>query len=75
MNEMLSVAEIYARFPSEWVLLDEPEANEALEVQRGRVLFHSQDRDEVYRKAIEVGPKRFAMVFTGSIPEGTAIVL
>jgi DNA replicative helicase MCM subunit Mcm2 (Cdc46/Mcm family) len=75
MGEVLTLAEIYSRFDSEWVLLDEPQTTEDLEVQSGKVLAHSKDRDEVYRKAIELQPKRFAMLFTGSMPEGTAIVL
>ena len=75
MGEMLSLAEIYSRFDAEWVLLDEPQTTENLDIQSGRVLFHSKDRDEVYRKAIELRPKRFAMLFTGSMPKNTAIVL
>jgi hypothetical protein len=75
MSEILTLVEIEARFDSEWVLLDEPQTSDALEVQSGQVLFHSKDRDEVYRKAIELHPKRFAMVFTGAMPENTAIVL
>ena len=60
---------------SEWVLVEDPETNDALEVQSGRVSFHSKDRDEVYRKTIELRPKRFAMLYTGKMPENTAIVL
>ena len=75
MADMLSVAEIQEQFASQWVLLDEPQTSETLEVQAGRVLFHSQDRDEVYRKAIELRPRRFAVLFTGTMPENTAVVL
>ena len=75
MSDALTVAEIESQFPSEWVLLSEPNTDESLEVQSGKVLFHSKDRDEVYRRAIELRPKRFAMLYTGTIPEGTAIVL
>jgi hypothetical protein len=38
-------------------------------------LCHSKDRDEVYRQAMAMRPKRFAVLYTGTIPEGTAIVL
>ena len=75
MSDALTVAEIESQFPSEWVLLSEPNTDESLEVQSGKVLFHSKDRDEVYRRAIELRPKRFAMLYTGTMPEGTAIVL
>ena len=75
MDDLLTLAEIESRFVSEWVLVEDPETNQTLEVQRGKVRWHSQDRDEVYRKAVELKPKRFAILFTGAIPEDTAIVL
>jgi hypothetical protein len=75
MNDVLTIAEIEAQFGSEWVLVEDPRTNEALEVQSGRVRWHSKDRDEVYRKAVELWLKRFAVLYTGQMPEGTAIVL
>ena len=75
MNEVLTIAQIESRFESEWVLVEEPRTNEALEVQSGRVRWHSKDREEVYRKAVQVRPKRFAILYTGTLPEGTAVVL
>lgn len=68
MNEILTLDEIRTRFPDEWVLIGEPEETDDLEVVSGRVLFHSPDSDETYRKAAELRPGRFATVFTGEIP-------
>jgi hypothetical protein len=75
MDEVLTAAEIGARFESEWVLVEEPETDEALTVRAGRVLWHSKDRDEVYRKAVELRPTRFAILYTGRIQEDSAVVL
>ena len=75
MDEVLTIAQIEGQFESEWVLIEEPLTNEALEVQSGRVRWHSKDREEVYRKAVEMRPKRFAILHTGKMPEGTEIVL
>ena len=71
----LTLAQIEAQFASEWVLVEDPQTNEALEVQSGKVRWHSKDRDEVYRKAVVLCPKRFAILYTGTMPQGTAIVL
>jgi hypothetical protein len=49
IDDVLTLAEIEARFHSEWVLVENPQTNEALEVQRGSVVCHSKERDEVYR--------------------------
>lgn len=75
MNEVLTISQIAKQFDSEWVLVEDPQTNEALEVQGGRVRWHSKDRDEVYRKAVELRPRRFAMLYTGKMPEDTAIIL
>ena len=75
MSKVLTLSEIKSRYGAEWILVEDPETNQELEVERGKVRFHSKDRDEVYRKAVELQPRRFAMLFTGKMPEGTAIVL
>jgi len=75
MSEILTMAEIKARFDSEWVLVEDPQTDEFLELESGKVRFHSKDRDEVYREAVKLRPKRFAMLYTGALPKDTAIVL
>jgi len=75
MDKVLTAAQIEERFESEWVLVEDPDTNDALEVQSGTVRWHSRDRDEVYRKAVELRPKRFAMLYTGKMPEDTAVLV
>jgi phage pi2 protein 07 len=75
MNDVLSMAEIQSRFESEWVLIEDPETNEALEVQSGKVLYHNKDKTEFDRKVIEFRPKRFAVIYTGKMPEGMEFAL
>lgn len=74
MGPVLSLSEIERLFDSESVLLDDPELDEHLRVVRGRVVWHSKDRDEVYQKAIALRTKRPAILFTGERPAGTAVV-
>ncbi len=75
MGEVMSVEEIHARFEAEWVLLEDPQTTDSLEVKAGKVLWHSKDRDEVYRKALELRPKHSALLYTGTLPEDAVIVL
>ena len=75
MDEVLSLAEIQERFPAEWVLLEDPKATESLTITAGKVLWHSKDRDEVYRKARELRPKHSAILYTGKLPDEVAVVL
>ena len=71
----MTVKEIQTQFGDEWVLIGDPETAENLEVIKGKVLHHSPDRDEVYRRAVALRPKRYAVLFTGEMPANTAIVL
>jgi hypothetical protein len=75
MTEALTRQELENRFDSEWVLLEDPEVDEQFRVVRGKVVFHSKDRDEVDRKAIELRLKHAAFLYTGEIPEDSVIVL
>jgi hypothetical protein len=75
MIKEMTFEEIESRFDSEWVLIEDPRVDEELKVLGGKVLHHSKDRDEVYRKAVSLRPKRSAVVYTGEIPEDTAVVL
>lgn len=75
MDKEMTIDEIESQFESEWVLIEEPRTDQALRVLGGRVLIHSKDRDEVYRKAVALRPKRCAIVYTGQIPEETAVIL
>ena len=69
MDGVVTISEIERQFDSEWVLIGDPQTDQNLEVQAGKVLWHSKDRDEVYRKAVELRPRRFAMLYTGKMPE------
>jgi hypothetical protein len=75
MDDVLTIAEIRGRYDSEWILVADPELDENLNVLRGRVVCHSKDRDEVDHIATRLRLKRSAFLYTGEIPEGTAVVL
>jgi hypothetical protein len=75
MDEVLTIEEIEARYAPEWVLIAEPQTDEALNVLAGKVLFHSPDRDEVYRKAQELRLDRIAVRYLGPYPEHLVLIL
>lgn len=75
MTAIMTLDEIKTRFDSEWVLLGDPEVDEQLRVVRGNVLYHSKNRDELDRKMIELRPRSSATLYTGKMPDNTAIIL
>jgi hypothetical protein len=75
MDQTLTVEQIEALFPSEWVLIGDPQTDESQRLLAGKVLCHSPERDEVDRKLLELRPSRFAFRYLGTLPEDTALVL
>jgi len=75
MNEIMTYAEISRDFDSEWVLIEDPTTGPDLNVQTGRLLWHSKSRDEVYRKARELHPRHSAVLYVGKMPADVAVVL
>jgi hypothetical protein len=75
MATILTFDQIKASYDGEWVLIGDPVTDESLSIIQGNVLWHSMDRDEVYRKARELMPTHSAILFFGHLPKDTAIVL
>jgi hypothetical protein len=71
----MTVQDIEAQFDDEWVLIADPETDNDLRVLRGKVICHSKDRDEVYRRMLSLRLPDYAVLFTGEMPENTAVVL
>ena len=38
-------------------------------------LDYLKDGDEIYRRAVQIRPKRFAILYTGNMPGNTAIAV
>ena len=74
-EQSMTIKEMQARFAGEWILVEDPQTNDALEVLNGKVLHHGPDRDEVYRRAVTRRPKRCSILYTGELPQDTAVVL
>ncbi|MFY9225214.1 MAG: hypothetical protein WAQ98_21250 [Blastocatellia bacterium] len=75
MNQLLTMLELKALYPSEWVLIVNPEIAEDSTFKRGKVSYHSKNKDEVYSKVKELQPKSFAVFYLGTIPEGMAVLI
>ena len=75
MNDLRTLEQMKAEFPSEWILIGEPETEDGSRLLGGRVLFHSANRDDVYQKALELRLPHFAVRYLGSMPENSAPVL
>jgi hypothetical protein len=77
MGEILTRAEIEAKYDGEWVLVGDPEMDEYMRVLRGTVLVHSKDREEFSRQrlALQPRPKRTASLWFGKMPEHILLLI
>lgn len=80
MDEVTKV-ECFTRFLDEWVCLEVLEQDEAGQTQRGRVVAHSRDEEEVLRAAEafrQANPEATALVFfAGPLvdPKSNAVII
>ncbi len=76
-QQILTIAEIKAQYPDQWVLVGNPELGETIigsiikRLMRGVVLFHSKDKHEVAYKGkdLRIGYDNVTLIFTGEIPK------
>jgi hypothetical protein len=82
--ETLSINEIKAQYPDEWVLVGNPELDDpntlgsiVSKMVRGIVLFSSKDKRELAYRAKEFTPlvSRTACIYTGEIPQNRIFLL
>ncbi|MDE2842500.1 MAG: hypothetical protein OXN21_03860 [Chloroflexota bacterium] len=75
MSEVMTWAEIEAGFDGQWVLIEDPETTGAQEIINGKVIFHSQERQEVYSKLFELRPHHPAILYVGEAMRDKAFAL
>ena len=75
MDEVMSWAEIEETFNGEWVLIEDPEVTRYQEIIRGKVLFHSTERNAVHAKVRELNPLHPAIMYVGEFPKDLEFAL
>src|SRR5262245_37972097 len=62
MEKPVTYAAIKKKYEGEWVLIIDPVTTKKLEIVKGIVACHSEDRDMVWEKARELKPKHSAVL-------------
>jgi hypothetical protein len=65
MNEILTMEEIERKFDGEWVLIEDVETDERLEVLRGKVAYHGKDKEQLDKRAIKSQSDHIATLYIG----------
>ena len=71
LAEVLTRAEIEAKYDGEWVLVGDPKTDEQMRVISGTVLVHHRDQGEFSRQmlALTPRPRQAATLWFGKMPE------
>lgn len=75
MKKVLSIKEIKVHYKQEWILIGSPVYSKLNEIIEGRIIAHSKNRDEIYRKAKSVEEKTIAIFYNGKLPQDAAVIL
>jgi hypothetical protein len=75
MKKVFTMRELEARYSGEWVLLVNPVLNELMEPMRGELVFHSKDREEVYKEAHKRKDAHTAIFYAGKLPEDLVVAV
>ncbi len=65
MSDTLTMEEIESRFDGEWVLIEDVETDEKLEIVRGKVVYHGDDKEVLHQKAMKSESDHLATLFIG----------
>ena len=65
MSEFLTMEEIEKKYDGEWVLIEDVESNEQLEVIRGKVTYHGKDKEKLDQKAMKSKSNHLATLYIG----------
>jgi hypothetical protein len=68
-KKTLTMEEIKRQYPNMWVLIEYTKLDEDLNIMRGWVVETGSTQDEVYQKLLNADVKRFAIEYTGELPE------
>ena len=71
----MKLQEIADKFQGEWVLIEYTQLDEDLAVVEGEVIVHSMNKEEIYKKQLDLQGKQLAIEYFGEIPEDWAVLL
>jgi len=61
--------QIKKKYTGNWILIDDVKVNGNMNVMEGNVIYFHPDKENVYKKLLELKPKKSTIEFAGDIPE------
>jgi hypothetical protein len=67
--------EIFKKYKDEWVLIECKQVDKNFKLIEGEILYHSKDKNQVYKQLLKSKPKDYVIEYTGKVPEDLAVML
>ena len=75
MSQVMTFQEMKQQYDGQWLLIAYTEIDEQMQVQKGEVLSHSHNREEVYQALESVKNIPVAIEYVGKLPENVDYIL
>jgi hypothetical protein len=75
MSLIMTFEEIQRNYDGEWVLIAYTETDENLQVIKGEVIAHSNNKEEIYQALESAQDRPLAIEYMGQVPEDIAFIL
>ena len=75
VKQILTLAEIKAKYPDQWVLVIEPDFDEDLEIIRGEVVYNTPDKEDLYEHLYLSNHRSFALEYTGESDQAVCLLI
>ncbi len=72
---LLNFSDIERKYHGQWVLIAEPVYDKINRIKKGRLLFHSEDRDKVDKAMLETKEDDIAIRYLGTLDKDVSVIL
>lgn len=72
---LLNFSTIERKYCDQWVLIADPIYDKTQRIKKGRVLFHSEDREKIDRAMLETKEKNIAIRYLGTLDKDLSVIL
>lgn len=72
---LLNFPDIEKKYHDQWVLIANPVYDKTNRIKKGRLLFHSEDRDKIDKVMLESKEDNIAIRYLGTLDKDVSVIL
>ena len=72
---LLNIPEMKKKYHNQWILIADPVYDKGHKIKRGRVIFHSEDRERIDKAMLETKENNIAIRYLGTVDKDLSVIL